>query len=294
MYLIYNHIIDSDISLDAPLVNGAPDLIIRAAKFNLPLSQKTKIFRNDINAEYAEKAGHHYLIWHNAVAFKINEAEISYLLLGEIPNGLLEVFLLSEALGTWLFLKGKFLLHGGAVSYGKKSMVFLGKPGTGKSTTVSSFALNGAKMLADDMVVIDTEEINNIYILPSNLPMKLWEDTAISLGFKTKHLKPAWEGKNKYYVPLEHQFKIGEKVHLSEIFILEKPFSKKTIKLTHQQEHIELLSYFPLAHQLLTGKYLLQYFQMINIIISKTQIKRKKRPKNFDKLDKWVKLELNN
>lgn len=293
MYLIYNHIIDSDISLDAPLVNGAPDLIIRAAKFNLPLSQKTKIFRNDINAEYAENDGNHYLIWPQAVAFEIRNTQISYFLLGEIPQGLLEVFLLSEALGICFFLKGKFLFHGGAVNAGNKSVVFLGKPGTGKSTTVTAFGLHGAKVLADDMVVIEIDKNEDIFILPANLPMKIWHDTATQLGYNLDTLLPAWEGKNKYYVPNQNHFKLNSKFVLSEIIILEKPYSKKNIQINHQQAHLELLAYFPLAHQLLKGQYLMRYFQMINVILSKTSVKRKKRPKDFGKLRQWINKEMN-
>jgi hypothetical protein len=59
---------------------------------------------------------------------------------------------------AWLLLRqleGKIALHGSAVRYGNRALVFLGRSGDGKSTIAAAMCRRGAELLADDAVGVD-------------------------------------------------------------------------------------------------------------------------------------------
>ena len=62
------------------------------------------------------------------------------------------------------------VFHASAISNGKKSMLFLGDSGSGKSTSLALLNANGFRCVADDFVPIDNK--NNIYTYPAAISIK--------------------------------------------------------------------------------------------------------------------------
>lgn len=265
-----------------------PDLIIRKARFQLPPTEKTKVFRADNQAEIAITPEFVYLSWPQMVSFRITEQSIDYQSESKLPEGLLRVFILSEAIGIVLFLKGYFLLHGSAVEINSHSTVFLGLPGAGKSTTVAAYAVKGYPIFSDDLVAIELENsLPNVIRAFSEI--KIWKDTAQLLGLDTQSLQPAWEGKEKYILkPAENQ-DINEKSEVDKIVILRKPFSRIKGEIEGFEKITTLISYFPLPHQLLSGARHQQYFQLAATLSQTIPLFNKPRPETIKALLRSIK-----
>lgn len=265
-----------------------PDLIIRKARFQLPPTEKTKVFRADNQAEIAITPEFVYLSWPQMVSFRITEQSIDYQSESKLPEGLLRVFILSEAIGIVLFLKGYFLLHGSAVEINRHSTVFLGLPGAGKSTTVAAYAVKGYPIFSDDLVAIELE--NSLpKVIRAFSEIKIWKDTAQLLGLDTQSLQPAWEGKEKYILkPAENQ-DINEKSEVDKIVILRKPFSRIKGEIEGFEKITTLISYFPLPHQLLSGARHQQYFQLAATLSQTLPLFYKPRPKTIKALLRSIK-----
>ena len=265
-----------------------PDLIIRKARFQLPPTEKTKVFRADNQAEIAVTPEFVYLYWPQMVSFRISEQSIDYQSESKLPDGLLRVFILSEAIGIVLFLKGYFLLHGSAVEINRHSTVFLGLPGAGKSTTVAAYAVKGYPIFSDDLVAIELENsLPNVIRAFSEI--KIWKDTAQLLGLDTQSLQPAWEGKEKYILKPTEDQEINEKSEVDKIVILRKPFSRIKGEIEGFEKITTLISYFPLPHQLLSGARHQQYFQLAATLSQTLPLFYKPRPKTIKALLRSIK-----
>lgn len=281
----FNLNISADIDLSLPIAIGHHDIKIRQKKITLPNLEETKIYRAGSQALYGSCHTNYFLVWPNLVAFQITDSRIYYQTLGNIPAGLLRIFILSEALGILLHLRGYFMLHASAVQHQGQATVFLGTPGAGKSTTIAAFAKEGIHVLSDDLVAIAPTQPPTV--LPSFPEIKIWKNTALGLGINPKVLKPAWEGKEKYIMALKnvHYQKTG--YPLKKINIITPPADQNTATSTLLGP-VELLRYFPLPHQLLTHKSLKNHFETSSLILSSAEISTIRRPANFQSLLKYV------
>jgi hypothetical protein len=290
-YSAYTYTLSSDTALHFPSTENESDIVIKSADFNLPKLKKTKIYRAGSLALYGKQADFHYLSWPGLVDFKINAKEIFYKKYNKCPAGLFSIFLSSEALGTCLFLKGCFLLHGSAVVLNEKATVFIGTPGAGKSTTVAAYAKENFTVLSDDMVAITFDNSDKASVLSAGPEIKIWRDSAQNLDFDIRTLEPAWEGKDKYLYN-QTNFPTNKKYELEAINIILKPTSKKyKEEIRFIDSPILLLKYFPLAHQLLNQEEIKSHFEKSLFIFEQVKFNYLRRPKDFQKLKEWVKAQ---
>lgn len=291
-YIAYNTIIESDIDLGLPKAEGETQILIKKSKFLLPKLSKTKIYRAGNQAFHAQTADATFLSWPGQVDFKIQENFIEYQADSSLDEGLLRIFITSEALGTALFLRGMFLLHGSAVVINNKAQVYIGTPGAGKSTTVAAFAKAGFSVLSDDMVALKLNDSGEIVVVPAFADVKIWQDAVENLDWKTQDLKPAWEGKNKYIFTQEN-FDSFSEIQLSQVNIIKKPNAFIKIPVLGMIEYpVTLLKYFPLAHQLVKGEALKNHFLFSIAIAKQAAIIQMRRTKNFEELKKYVQSKL--
>lgn len=291
-FIAYNTIIESDLDLQLPVADGESQISVKKSKFILPKLSKTKIYRAGNQALHAQTADATFLSWPGQVDFKISKSCIEYQADSNLDEGLLRIFITSEALGTALFLRGLFLLHGSAVVINNKAQVYIGTPGAGKSTTVAAFAKAGFSVLSDDMVALKLNDSGEIVVVPAFADVKIWQDAVENLDWKTQDLKPAWEGKNKYIFTQEN-FDSFSEIHLSQINIIRKPNAKiKNPALGMIEYPVTLLKYFPLAHQLIKGEALKNHFMFSISITNQAPIIQMKRTKNFEELKKYVQSKL--
>ncbi|MFT3722195.1 MAG: hypothetical protein QM773_01310 [Hyphomonadaceae bacterium] len=84
--------------------------------------------------------------------------------------------LLGPVMGLLLHLKGRFVLHGSAVRFGKRSFGFLGDKGAGKSTLAAALLQHGeVSLLSDDLVAFD----DRAEIFPAFPQLKLSSEALI-------------------------------------------------------------------------------------------------------------------
>lgn len=285
----YNLNIYSDLELDLPHKEGQADLNIIRQNFVYPKTEKTKIFRAGQQAEYVCDKNAHYFLWPNLVEFKITKTHIYYReLIAHLPIGLLRVFILSEALGTVLFLRGYVLLHASAAVVDNRVEVFAGTPGVGKSTRVAALAKYDHIILSDDIVAIDINQDGYPEVVPSFPEIKIWADTAQTLNFDLKTLKPAWEGKNKFILKTTS---LPDKMHLlGKLNILEDTSENDSSKKhTLEEKYLIFIKYFPLAHQLINSNTHKNYFNKVILILNYIEILTLKRPKTIEELEDNIK-----
>lgn len=278
--------IQSDINLNLPSAEEPTEVYIRKGNFEIPKSQKTKINRYNTTAFFAEKDEFYFLIWPNLVNFKISKNSIVYQPISELPEGLLRIFILSEAFGFLLLKNGYFLFHGSSVAHNKQAEVFIGTPGAGKSTTIAAFAKNGFQILTDDLVAITFNSKGEPFVVPAFNEVKVWKNALLGLDWNFDLVEAAWEGKEKYLFKTENWS--DKTVPLKRINILKKPFSKSKTELSPILLPIEFVKYFPLAHQALNANVSKEHFEKSLQIIKHVEVRILNRPKNFIELEKFV------
>lgn len=174
-------------------------------------------------------------------AFQIPDAEHIYFD-GTNPDAL-QPFLLGTAMGIALQKRGYLLLHGNAVIRDGRCLVFIGHSGAGKSTLTALALKAGYQVLTDDVCAIDCKAKPTV--IPSYPEIKLWEDSALALGYDTTRLKPLLQRSNKYVVSLDNQF-YSKPAPINQIFVLnestsQNPYStlKSLIQHTYRHRFIE-------------------------------------------------------
>lgn len=267
---------DMDFGNRLPKTDKPASLTIRKGSFELPFMQATNVFRAGEQAHVGLQEGIFYVSWGHFGQYKISSiANIQY---QNTARETAPLFLLSEVLGIACWLKGKFVLHAGAVAINGKAHIFAGTPGMGKSTSIASLWQLGAIVLSDDLVLIDfiADGINCVPTLPE---IKVWEESADGLGISKTSLHAAVEGKKKYLLPTQNS---TSSYPIASINIISNEPMESFAGL-------ELLKYFPLPNQLLQGEQLKRHFKESLIIQKNCEINLLKPKSSFLDLQNWAK-----
>jgi len=116
-------------------------------------------------------------------------------------NDEIRLYLLGSAFGALIHQREMLPIHGSAVIFEDKAVIFSGKSGAGKSTLAAGFVKKGYKLLADDVCVVTLDEGSNPIVHPGYPQMKLWTDSLEKLGHRTKPLRTVRSGLKKYACP---------------------------------------------------------------------------------------------
>ena len=290
-YQAFLQYIHSDISLQLPATNEQTEkqaIEIKAGEFDIYPGKATKIYRKGIQAYFYQGISFYQLIWPGVGVFQIQfDGQIIYQKTTE-ELAVFRLFLTSEVLGIALFCRNYFLLHGSAVQTKSGAHVFIGMPGAGKSTTVAAFAKAGFTVLTDDLIALSVSPHVDSAVLPAFPEIKIWEQASQGLHIPTDQLTASFEGNKKYIWQQPNEFFPREPVPLQSITILRRPHSRYKRLLTLLEAPIELVKYFPLAHQLLTNEGLERHFQQSVQIAQTCPIRYMPRPLNFRELEKFV------
>lgn len=289
-YLVFGLTIETVINFNGTLQisNASTDVFIEEGEIAENARQLTRVKRRGIQARFGKTKDSIILNWEGIGKFKISEGKkIIFQNLGA-DEDTLKLFLLSEVIGIILYQRGFFLLHASAVEINRNGLVFMGVSGAGKSTTATAFGKNGMTVLTDDLTAIQI--INGqAFVIPAFAQYKVWKSALIGLNIDYSQLPPSFEGADKFLITqsLEHFPK--QNVLLKELVILYPLKSKvEKEKSSFVIAPVELIKHFPLPVQLLTDKYLQQHFQQSLDISESVSIKFKRRPKNFEDLETFV------
>lgn len=92
------------------------------------------------------------------------------------------LFLLGSVLGFLCHQRGLLPLHASCVLFHGQVIVFAGPSGAGKSTLAALLLAQGARLLSDDVAVINVQADGGPVLLPTFPRQKLWRDTLDALG----------------------------------------------------------------------------------------------------------------
>ena len=268
---------------------GEPDFVIVTKHLTPPQLEATNIHRRGIMAQTAvDTDGSLWLHWEGVVTFRACEGKLL-----EVHNftdeaAVLSLFTVSEAIGLILFQRNHFLLHASSVKVGSAAWLFMGTPGAGKSTTCAGFVKAGCSLLGDDLTAITFDEQGHPFVSPAYPQLKIWEKSAVGLGYHTDELSPVSEGINKFALAPRYNF-APEPVPLTRMYFIHNDEQLPAFRAMHPSElPSETLRHFPLPNQLLSPLVLQQLFRQSLSCASTADAFLLKRPDGFEALETWV------
>lgn len=121
------------------------------------------------------------------------------------PASTLRHLLLDQVLPRVLSLRGDLVLHAGCVVTESGACAFVGPSGAGKSTLCAAFAVRGARVLADDCVIVRRSGNRGIEVSASYPGLRLFPQTRDLLGLCSEGTAPVshYTDKRRFAVPFE-------------------------------------------------------------------------------------------
>lgn len=193
----------------------------------------------------------------------------------------LELFMNGSVYGAILHQRRVLPLHGSSLIYDASGVMFCGDSGAGKSSLTTSFCLNGAEFLTDDVTPILFEN-GRPQIWPKSGKIKLWDDSLRQLKKKKDSLTKIRPENEKYYFEIESNQ--TEAYPLHTILILQVTKDEEV-----SFEEVQKVEAFTYLHQeIYRREYLFAmpeteaaYLEQISLICNATKIFRVNRPKTI-------------
>lgn len=113
------------------------------------------------------------------------------------------VFLLGSVLGALLHARQMLVLHSSVIRTEKGAVLFMGRSGAGKSTTLGALLKRGYAMMADDKAGIIVDKDGIAKSIPGFPYARLTAETVNALQFPVHGLQIS-SGLGKYVVPVQH------------------------------------------------------------------------------------------
>ena len=276
--------------------SNLPNIYIQKDKVKLPQLEGTSINRQGREVYFGGNSQKAYLRWEGVATLlaKNGDSLIVDPDSDDIDPQLLSLYILSEALGLILYQRGLFLLHASAIQIGEQVVIFVGRPGIGKSTTAAAFAQLGYTVLTDDMVAIDLNSGDKPMVYPGFPQIKIWHSAVEGLKYDISTLPTLYPGSPKRVIRKPENFPT-KSFPLAHIFFLEEGSDFKVIPMDGNDAFINLARFFPLPSQLLTGKTLEGHFQQCLQLISQVDLWKIEKQRNFKILKNlitWVEQKL--
>ncbi len=197
-------------------------------------------------------------------------------------------FILGIVFGALLHQRRLLPLHGSSVSFKKKGLIFAGTSGTGKSTLAAAFIHNGAKLLADDISLINFST-GRPEIVPAFPGMKIWEDSLKHLGKNPGKYRPIRENLKKYLYTVKKYH--DQQIAVNHIFVISS-HNRETFEIRDIQgiEKFNILknnTYF-FRGMNRTG-IMEKHFQMCNLLAQYIPVSHITRPSGSFRIDEMIK-----
>ena len=132
----------------------------------------------------------------------------------------LRAILLGSVMGMLCHQRGMMVLHASAVAFDNHAVAFAGEQGAGKSTLTAHCVSAGARLVADDVLVVSLGADHRPMAYPGVPGIKLWRHVLDGLGKSADGLTRAWACEEKYHVPFGTEVVDGP-VPLARICVLE-------------------------------------------------------------------------
>lgn len=171
--------------------------------------------------------GSDYLRWGRLAEFRISPAgsTIAARPLDGPLSPSARTFLLSQVLSFALLKRGIETLHAAVIEVAGEAVAFVGNCGTGKSTLAAACLRTGARLLTDDLLVLEFAGGSPPRILahPGFPRIKLMADSARALIGNGSVGRPLLPGSDKLVFPLARHHCVSGPRPLRAIFVLSSP-----------------------------------------------------------------------
>ncbi|MBF0406665.1 MAG: hypothetical protein HQM10_04880 [Candidatus Riflebacteria bacterium] len=138
----------------------------------------------------------------------------------EVTDWQIRFLLLGSPFGILFLQRGKLPLHSSSLAVEGASILFAGRSGTGKSSTVNAFQKRGYEIFTDELTLIELGTDKTPIAFSGYPTMKLWEETLFYHGMNPAGFHRQHPDKNKYIVPIPHGLS-GKAFPVKKIYILE-------------------------------------------------------------------------
>ncbi|WP_460009366.1 hypothetical protein [Methanobacterium movens] len=247
---------------------------------------------HDILENGAFRIASQYIITKNGVFLRWNDRDICQINSREIivnpdtgiEDNFLRSLILGPALGIYLHLKGRMVLHSSTINIEGRGVGFVGHNGAGKSTTTSYFLKKGYPLVADD--VSSLEFIDDIPVVYPGIPrIKLWPET-IELWDGPLVCFPIHSQSTKRSCVVENFH--DEPTHLKHIYVIERAEKTEIKDISPQEGLIELIRNSYCAN-IFSDTYQKESLADYGKLLKKISLKRLYIQEGLDKLDNMVK-----
>lgn len=119
-----------------------------------------------------------------------------------IPTSDLESFILGPILGCVLRLKQYFCLHASVLEFNGKAFAMIGHKGAGKSTTAAALLHAGARLVSDDVAVLQKIETGQPIVYPGYPGIRLLPDTLSKFTLSKHDYNKVVSSNDKRIIPL--------------------------------------------------------------------------------------------
>jgi hypothetical protein len=136
-----------------------------------------------------------------------------------VDESLLGLYASGPALAALLHQRGLLVLHASAVSIDGEAVAFLGGPGYGKSSMAAALHARGHALAADDVVAVSLSDVEHPMVYPGFPQLKLWPDTATTLGDPPESLSRLHPATDKRARPAPRGFSTAP-LRLRRLYIL--------------------------------------------------------------------------
>ena len=187
-------------------------------------------------------------------------------------------FLVSSAIAALLQQRKLLLLHASAVRTSEGAILFVGRSGIGKSTTLAAMVDQGYEMLADDVAAIDTETGGAPTIIPAVPIMRLRPEALRKIYGETWRYAPVRKNLEKYLVPTDKYSE--QRSSVRGVFLLDTHESENisTEKISFS-ESFYWLSNFTFRKRFYNGLDLSEFhFNALTKFLKSTQVVHVRRP----------------
>ncbi len=196
-------------------------------------------------------------------------------------------FLTGLAFALLFTQRGYVPLHGSVIDYKGKCCIISGASGSGKSSTAFELLKRGAIFVADDIGMVDSE---NMTVNPGFPVQRLCADQVERLGFDKNELTYLGETKDKYARRLEPEEFIYEKQPLKAMFRIKRHDGDELVcEEVIGAERLKIITdnvfcYFFISDMKMKPESMIKYMQ----IASKLRVFSVTRPRNRNTLDEVV------
>jgi hypothetical protein len=129
------------------------------------------------------------------------------------------LFLLGSALGALLHQRKYLVIHGSAIEYQGKGLIFAGISGVGKSTLVAGLIKEGCRFISDDVCAIRFHAASAPLLQPGYPQIKLWQDAILRLGDEPASHRKLRQQIEKYGIAT-HQLIVEKPVEIHSVYTL--------------------------------------------------------------------------